>query len=119
MTLLGTTLIVVGVSAFYIDVAARFRFDFIEEHYGIFGGSILSGVVLAFVGCIGWAKSRGKSGRRSMAGAAFIAPWILLLAGSSVEGFNVHGSSMISVMLIFPSTILAVTLLIMAAVAQE
>jgi hypothetical protein len=116
---LGAVFIVVGVSAFYIDVAARFRFDFIEQNYGTFGASILSGVVLAFIGCIGWAKSGDKKTRVLMAGAVFIAPWMLLLAGSPIDGVNVHGPSMISAMLVLPATVLALTLLIMAAVTQK
>jgi hypothetical protein len=118
-TLLGFVLIVVGDSAFYIDVAARFRFDFIEQNYETFGLSILSGVVLAFIGCIGWAKSGGKKARALMAGSVFITPWMLLLGGSPIDGFNVHGPSMISAMLVLPATVLAATLLVMAAVTQK
>jgi len=118
-TLLGVVLIVVGDSAFYIDVAARFRFDFIEQNYGTFGLSILTGVVLAFIGCIGWSKSGGKKARALMPGAVFITPWMLLLVGSPIDGFNVHGPSMISAMLVLPATVLAATLLVMAAVKQK
>lgn len=42
MTSTGAILIGLGVSAFYIDVAAHFRFDFIEQHYEAFGMSILA-----------------------------------------------------------------------------
>jgi hypothetical protein len=56
----GLTLIAVGVFAFYLDVAVRFRYEFIEDHYDAFGTSILIGVVFAFIGCISWARLCGK-----------------------------------------------------------
>jgi hypothetical protein len=85
MAFSGASLIAFGVSAFYIDVAARFRFDFIEAHYEAFGLSILIGVVFVFIGCIGWATFCDKRRRRLMAGFVFIAPWVALLIASQSE----------------------------------
>jgi hypothetical protein len=119
MALSGAFLIALGVSAFYIDVAVNFRYDFIEHHYDAFGMSILVGVVCAFVGCIGWAKLCIKQRRSLMAGLVFTAPWAGLLLGSPIGGINIHGPSAITMMLIIPSTLLAVVLLIMAALGPQ
>ena len=119
IALSGAFLIALGVSAFYIDVAVNFRYDFIEHHYDAFGMSILVGVVCAFVGCIGWAKLCSKQRRSLMAGLVFIAPWVGLLLGSPIGGMNIHGPSAITMMLIIPSTLLAVVLLIMAALGPK
>jgi hypothetical protein len=113
--LVGVFLITLGTAAFYIDVAAHFRFDFIEHHYGEFGICILSGVILCFIGCIGWARLCSKQYRAMMAALVFIAPIAALLVGSPIGGTNIHGPSAITMMLIIPATILAVILLIMAA----
>jgi len=112
-------LIALGVSAFYIDVAVNFRYDFIEHHYDAFGMSILVGIVFVFVGCIGWATHCSKPRRSRMAGIVFVAPWAALVVGSPIGGMNIHGPSAISMMLIIPSTLLAVVLLIMAALSRQ
>ena len=115
----GTFLIASGGAAFYIDAAARFRFDFIEYRYDEFGISILIGVIFAFIGCIGWAKFCSKQRRAMMAGIVFIAPFAALLVGSPIGGTNIHGPAAITMMLIIPATILAVVLLIMAAFSSR
>lgn len=108
-------MIALGTAAFYIDVAQHFRFDFIEHHYDAFSYCILIGVVFSFIGCVGWARLCSKHHRAMMAGLVFIAPFAALLVGSPIGGTNIHGPSAITMMLIIPATILAVTLLIMAA----
>ena len=108
-------MIAIGTSAFYVDVAARFQIDFIEQHYGEFGIGILIGLILAFVGCIGWARCCTKQQRASMAAIVFITPLVALLVGSPVDGINIHGPSAITMMLIIPATLLAAILLVMAA----
>jgi hypothetical protein len=113
--LAGVFLIALGTAAFYIDVAVHFRFDFIEQHYDVFGICILGGVVFAFIGCIGWARLCSKQHRATMAALVFIAPFAALLLGSPIGGTNIHGPSAISMMLTIPATVLAVILLIMAA----
>ncbi len=111
----GVFLVALGTAAFYIDVAAHFRFDFIEHHYDEFGICILGGVVFAFIGCLGWARLCSKQHRAMMAALVFIAPSAALLLGSPIGGTNIHGPSAISMMLTIPATVLAVILLIMAA----
>jgi multisubunit Na+/H+ antiporter MnhG subunit len=115
ITLAGAVLVLLGTVAFYIDVAARFRFDFIEHHYDEFGMSILIGVVCCFAGCIGWARLCNRQHRAMMAAAVFVAPIVGLLLGSPIGGMNIHGPSAITTMLTLPATVLAVILLIMAA----
>jgi len=119
IALSGAFLIVLGVSAFYIDVAVSFRYEFIEDHYAEFGMSILIGVVFSFVGCIGWAYLCSKQRRSLMAGLVFLAPWAALLIGSPIGGMNIHGPSAITMMLIIPSTLLAAVLLILAAFVSQ
>jgi hypothetical protein len=119
VTLLGAILTTFGVAAFYIDVAAHFKFDVIEQHYTVFGVCILLGTVIVFVGCIGWAKLCNSKYRAMMAGAVFIAPLLALAIGAPVDGINVHGPAAITMMLILPLSALALILLIMAVVAKE
>ena len=119
VTLLGALLTAFGVTAFYVDVAAHFRFDIIEQHYTVFGICILLGTVIVFVGCIGWAKLCNSKYRAMMAGTVFIAPLLALAIGAPVDGINVHGPSAITGMLILPFSALALILLIMAAVARK
>jgi hypothetical protein len=115
IALAGGFLIALGASAFYIDVAMHFRFDFIQHHYEEFGMSILIGVILTFIGCIGWARFCRRQRRAMMAGCVFIAPFAALLAGSPIDGTNIHGPSAITMALTIPATVLAVVLLVMAA----
>lgn len=115
IALAGVLLIALGTAAFYIDVAANFRYDFIEHHYEEFGISILIGIVFAFTGCIGWARSCSRQQRSKMAAVVFIAPFAALLLGSPIGGMNIHGPSAITMMLTAPATVLAVILSIMAA----
>lgn len=118
-TLSGTVLIALGVSAFYIDVAAAFRFSFIEHYYEAFGVCILVGTVVVFVGCVAWALFCDRKRRARMAGLVFITPLLALLVGSPIGGTSIHGPSAITMMLTIPSTLLAVVLLIMAARAPQ
>jgi drug/metabolite transporter (DMT)-like permease len=113
VALAGVFLIALGTAAFYVDVAAHFRFDCIERNYDAFGMSILVGIGVAFVGFIGWARLCDRQGRGVMAALVFAAPFAALLLGSPIGGTNIHGPSAISMMLTIPATILAVILLIM------
>jgi uncharacterized membrane protein len=119
VTLLGTVLTTFGVAAFYVDVVAHFKFDFIEQHYTAFGVCILLGTVVVFVGCIGWATLRNSKSRAIMAAVVFAAPFFALLIGSFVDRINIHGPSAITMMLVFPFTVLALILIIMSAVGKR
>jgi hypothetical protein len=119
LTLLGAILTTFGLAAFYVDVAAHFKFDVIEQHYTVLGVCTLLGTVIVFVGCIGWAKLRNSKVRAIMAAAVFAMPLFALLIGTPVDGINIHGPSAITMMLILPYSALALILLIMAAVGRR
>lgn len=112
---MGACWTIVGVGAGYFDVVTRFNFEFISHYFGIFLLMVLIGVLLAFVGCIGWASYLGKEYRILMAVVVFILPWGVLLLGRPIGGTNIHGPAVLAMLLIIPATILAVVLLIMAA----
>lgn len=68
ISVLGVSFIAIGIAAGYVDVATRFEFDFISRDFGIFILAILVGIVLAFVGPIGWARTLGLGGTREHRG---------------------------------------------------
>jgi hypothetical protein len=118
--IVGVGLIVIGGSAGYVDVATRFKFDFLSRHFGWFILALLIGLVLSFGAVIGWAKQFSAGTRRRAAGIVFIAPWVAALAGNSVERFNVHGPSVFLFYLVMPvSWLLALVLLTMAESASK
>jgi hypothetical protein len=64
---------------------------------------------------IGLAKQFPDGTRRRAAEIVFAAPWVVALAASSVEGFNVHGPSVFLFFLVMPvSWLLALVLVIVA-----
>lgn len=119
VTLLGACLILMGLTAFYLDVAVDFKSEVIQHHYDGFGSCILLGVLAAFVGCIAWARSSSRKHKTIMAASVFVAPLLALLIGSPVDGINVHGPSAITIMLMLPASVLAVVLVIMAAFGSK
>jgi hypothetical protein len=114
ISILGGSLIAIGIAAGYVDVATRFEFDFISRNFGIFILAILVGVGLAFGGLIGWAKRLKREARVRAAGLVFAAPWIAGLLGYPIAGNNIHGPAALLLLVIIPATILALVLLIMA-----
>jgi hypothetical protein len=114
VSLLGIALIAIGILAGYIDVATHFRFEFISDDFDIVILALLIGVLLSFVGLIGWAAQPGVRRRGSTAGLVLIAPWIVLMLGSPIGGTNIHGPAALVMLLILPATILALVLAIMA-----
>jgi hypothetical protein len=113
-SIFGVSLIAIGVAAGYVDVATHFRFQFLSDDSGTFILAILVGLLLVFVGLIGWAKHLKPGTRARRAGIVFAAPWIALLVGYPIAGNNIHGPGAILLVMIIPATILAVVLLIMA-----
>jgi hypothetical protein len=111
----GTCLLAVGIGAGYLDDLTHYEFEFISNHYDDIIGPIgFIGLLLAFVGCIGWATYLGRQNRRRMALTVFIAPWAILLLGYPISGINIHGYSALVMLLIFPATLLGIVLGIMA-----
>ena len=117
--LLGAVLLLVGIVPFYIDLAVHVGFDFIQDHYATFGWIGIAGTILAFAGCIGWARFCDRSCRIKMATVVFSVPWAGLIIGSLIDGVNVHGTAALTMALFVPSIPLAAILLIMAAVGQN
>ncbi|AEU34948.1 hypothetical protein [Granulicella mallensis] len=115
IALTGACLIILGVGAGYVDVATHFNFEFISNHFDMFGLMGLTGVLLTAVGCIGWARHLGKRHLVLMAVIVFILPWVLLFLGRPIAGTNIHGPAAPVMLLIIPATVLAVALLMMAA----
>jgi hypothetical protein len=58
----GIGLLAISLAAVGVDFATMGRFDFIADHYQFFLIAIATGVLLLFVGLIGWAKHLGKQG---------------------------------------------------------
>jgi hypothetical protein len=98
----------------YFDDVTRSAFEFISHYFDIFGLMVLIGVLLAFIGCIGWAKYLRKQRRALIAVVVFGLPWAALQFGYPIAGTNIHGPGPV-MLLIIPATILAVVLLIVAA----
>jgi len=113
-SIFGASLIAVGVTAGYVDVATHFEFPFLSNDFEAFIVAMLVGVFLVFVGVIGWAKHLKPRARARFAGIVFAAPWIALLVGYPIAGNNIHGPGAILLVMIVPATILALVLLIMA-----
>ena len=119
VSFLGIALVGVGILAGYVDVATHFRFEFISDDFDTFMLASLIGVVLSFVGLIGWAAQPGPRRRGLTAGLVLIAPWIVLLFGAPIGGTNIHGPAALVMLLIFPATILALVLAIMAGAKRN
>lgn len=114
LAVIGTCLIIIGIGAGYVDVATHLRFDFLSDHFDVFLCALLLGVVLAFVGIVGFAKRKTRGRKGGLAALTFAFPWILGAIGYPIDGFNVHGPSALVLLLIIPASILALTLSIMA-----
>ena len=110
-SILGMSFIAIAIAAGYVDVATRFEFDFISRDFGAFILATLVGIVLAFVGLIGWAKRLNRGARCRTAGLVFAAPWIARLLGYPIAGNNIHGPAALLLLLVIPATILALVLL--------
>ena len=91
--LVGVCLIVIGLSAGYIDVATHVRFSFLSANFGIFLVALFAGLLLSFIATIGWARRFTRSGRLRAAGLVFVLPWLGMLLANQIEHFNVHGPS--------------------------
>jgi hypothetical protein len=115
ISLVGASLIAVGIGAFYVDEATRFHFEFISDYSNVFGLLVVVGLILSFIGCIGWATQLRKRNLVQLVFLVLLVPWLALLIGYPIAGINFHGAAALVMMLIVPATVLAVTLAIMAA----
>ncbi|MCU1249525.1 MAG: hypothetical protein JWQ49_2554 [Edaphobacter sp.] len=115
ISVVGASLITVGIGAFYIDDATRFHFEFISDYSEVFGLLGMIGLLLSFIGCIGWATQLRKRNLVQLVFLVLLAPWLALLIGYPIAGINYHGAAAFVMMLIVPAAILAFVLSIMAA----
>ena len=113
--ILGALFLVLPPVFEWVDVASHFRFEFIDDYFDAIGLLIPVGIVLCFVGCIGWAKHMDRTGRVSLAFGVFAACCAEVLLGYLVDGMNVHGSAGLIVISLLPMPILIAVLWIMAA----
>jgi predicted MFS family arabinose efflux permease len=118
VALVGASLVAVGVGAYFTELS-RFNFEFIDDYFDFISLIALVGGLGAFIGCIGWAKHLGRSGRASMGSVVFVVPWIFLLLGYLIDGLNVHGSAAAVLLLMISAAILAIVLWIMAATSRN
>ncbi len=110
----------IGVGAGYADDLTHLGLDFISHYYEyVFGPMVLVGLFFAFIGCVGWAAHISRRSVKHMAWTVFLAPWVVLLLGYPIEGFNPHGYSAIVMLLILPATLLSIVLGIMAVRKSE
>jgi hypothetical protein len=114
IALSGIGLTVVGIGAGYLDDSTH-SFEFISDYFETFALAGLLGVILSFVGLIGWTRRLGKEQRVLTALSVFISPWIILLLSYLTVGLNFHGAAAPVIMLIFPATVLAFVLLVTPA----
>jgi|SRR5579864_989889 len=118
--IVGVCLIVIGVSAGYVDVATHFRFSFLSENFGIFIGALFAGLLLSFVAMIGWARRLTRSGRLRAAGLVFVLPWLGVLLADQIEHFNVHGPSVFLYYLVLPvASLLAIVLFFIGGASDQ
>jgi hypothetical protein len=110
----GVSLVIVGISAGYIDEATHGRLNFLSDHFDIVLSALLIGVISTCVGLIGWSRKLKRGGRARMAGIVFAFPWIAGALGYPIDGFNIHGPSALVMLLIVPASILTLLLRVMA-----
>jgi hypothetical protein len=115
----GIGLLAISLAAVGVDFATMGRFDFIADHYQFFLIAIATGVLLLFVGLIGWAKHLGKQGRTVMGTIVFIAPIATCVLASLIGGTNVHGPFYLFLLAMIPVSVLGLALLLMAAAASR
>jgi hypothetical protein len=115
-SLIGVFLLALGITAGYFDIATRFAFPFISDHFEIFLLGIIIGLLCAFICLIGWATHLRRSARGRLAVVVFVAPWLAGAAGYPIAGTNIHGPAALLMYIVGPtSVLLAFVLLIMAA----
>ena len=77
------------------------------------------GVVLALVGCVGWAWNSGRRGRFALAsGLIFVAVGAIGI-GYLSDGMNVHGSGGPVMLISFPTAALGVVVWIMGLLSKR
>jgi hypothetical protein len=115
-SIVGICLIVIAITAGYVDVGTHFRYEFVSDHFDIFLIAGLIGVAASSVGLIGWAKLLKRGARVRMACLVFVLPCI---AAGLFAGNNIHGPGALILVLIIPASILVLVLLLMAGLSNS
>jgi hypothetical protein len=92
-----------------VDLSSHFRFsvgDYIEDTLVL----IPVGLLLCFIGSIGWAIRVTKSQAASVGSGAFAYACGVILIGYVVDGMNIHGSGGLAMLLSLPMFLLALIL---------
>jgi len=118
VTLSSAFLVSLCVAFGYLDIATHFRFDLTDYYAAIFVIGALAALCCC-IGVIGWARHLRRQGRVLLAIAVFLWPWSILLIGYPFAGTNIHGPAAPVLVSIWPASILAVILFVMAGVAKE
>ena len=119
LTFAGAILVAVGQGGMLLDFTERGGSRFIVEHTGLFMLAIPAGILLVFIGAIGWAKHLIRGHRIAMALAVFIVPLAVCILIGLFVGANVHGPFFLFALPLAPALILSLILLLMAAFAKN
>jgi hypothetical protein len=115
LTLSGAALAAIGLGAFLLDFASIGDFLWLEEHLDQFFFAIPIGILVVFVGAIGWARHLERSRRVTLAGIVFIVPVSVCALVGLFASTNVHGPFFLFLLPIAPALLLSLILLMMPA----
>ena len=102
----------------YLDIATHFSIDLTDYYGEIFVIGTLAALCCC-IAVIGWARHLHRQGGVLLAIAVLPWPWAILLIGSPFAGTNYHSPAAPVLVSIWPASILAVVLFVMARVAKE
>jgi hypothetical protein len=113
--IIGTALLTIGLAATYIDA----RVDFIGDRYSAVVLEAILGVLLSFIGFVGWAAQVNRKTRILMAVLVFLYPLLAICIGIPIVGETAPGVLIHIVGALFlPAFVLAVALIAMAGTAR-
>jgi hypothetical protein len=112
---LGTALVTTSIAFTYTDA----RVNFIGDRYSAVVLVAVLGVVLVFIGFVGWAAQVNRKTRIQMAVLVFLYPVVAICIGIPIVGGSAPGVLIHIVGALFlPAFALAVALIAMAATAR-
>jgi len=112
----GICLIVIAIAADYVDVATHFKYEFLSDRFDIFLIAGLIGVAVSSAGLIGWTRRLAPRAQVRMVLVVFVTPW---LAAGLFARNDIHGPGALILVLIIPTTILALVLLLTAVFSNS
>jgi hypothetical protein len=113
--IVGTALLTISIAVTYIDA----RVDFIGDRYSAVVLVAILGVLLSFIGFVGWAAQVNGKTRILMAVLVFFYPLVAICIGIPIVGGSAPGVLIHIVGALFlPAFVLAIALIAMAATAR-